>query len=923
MELKKTSKCPRCGGSLRGAVAMDGGESPFWVECSNPFCPTYVDTFSPTTMQYNFLKDGHRFKGTFGGFGCHDKDGKILMHDGTIKNVKEIKVGDLLMGPDSTPRKVLKLHRGEDEMYEITPKGMSTPIRLNGGHILHLHNKYYTGIEKRGHKNYYGQEANITIKEYLEHSDTFKFGHFWKFSQGFEYEEKPIPIDPYLLGIILGDGSITQTWVDVTSNDEEIYKYCKKIAPEYDTTLNTNFKKGTKTRQMRFTKNTTKKGNNQLVNRLRELDLMGKNSKTKFIPQIYKNNSSEIRLKILAGLVDSDGYMYSNIIEITSASKRLAEDIKEIAQSLGIRSAIRLKRIKKYPDNVYYRIVLGGPNTDKIPALLKRKRTNSNSNKRYDIQRFDIKKISDKEKYYGFEVDGDNLYIEADNFSIIHNSGKSLAVIKQVQKHALITPGGKIAVIGSTYRLINRNFLKDFTEDFPRGMVVGVRNQKIFGFNQSDMLITLKNGTTIELITADKEEKIRGMNAGLVVHLEASNIPGNIIEGSKSRLRHLSAVAYKKDENGKEVLILDEKTGEWIPEIEATWRQMIFESNPDAGYIRTELLLKANRIMFYGSSYEKYSYNLENIDEGISMHISATDSNPYLPPNYVEDNTRGKPLHFVRRFYFGSFLFGEHMVYPRFHERVVDAYPINWDNPDLFALIGYDYGLANESAFVFLTFNFKTKKLHAYDELVIVNMDVKEITTEYRKKLSTIPKGKLLLMPAMDGMSYGKRQADKRTIGEMFEELGIYFDPVQEGTDVRTFQLNTLINEEMITFSRQGVPNLIEDVTGYKWAVNSKGEVQNKRVDKDNHTIDALEFAIVRLPYNLETMTVAEWIRPGHLIVADRNQIEKKPELTPVQKFNKGMNPLNQTFERSDSFDYLEEEDDDELMKILDGLPVI
>lgn len=502
-------------------------------------------------------------------------------------------------------------------------------------------------------------------------------------------------------------------------------------------------------------------------------------------------------------------------------------------------------------------------------------------------------------------------------------SGKSLAVIKQVEKHAQITPGGKIAVIGSTYRLIQRNFLKDFTEDFPRKFVNGVKNQKIFGFNQSDMTITLKNGTTIELITADKEEKIRGMNAGLVVHLEASNIPAAIIEGSKSRLRHLSATKKKVDENGNEVLVRDEATGELIPEIETSWRQMIFESNPDAGYIRTDLLLKASKVTFYGTSYEKYSYNLENIDPGISLHISATDSNPYLPPNYVEDNTRNKPLHFVRRFYYGSFLFSEHMVFPRFHERVVDAYPVNWDDKDIFALIGYDYGLANESAFIFATFNFRTKHIHAYDELIVSEMDIKEIATEYRKKLSTIPKGKLLMLPAMDAKSYGKRQADKKTIGEMFEDIGIYFDPVQEGIDVRAMQVNTLINEGYITFSRQGVPNLIEDVTNYKWKTNSKGEVLNEREDKNNHTADALEFLVIRLPYNLETMEVSDWIKPGHLIIADKNQIEKRPELTPVQKFNAGMNPLNQTFERDFKDDYFEEKDDDELMKMLDSLPVI
>lgn len=502
-------------------------------------------------------------------------------------------------------------------------------------------------------------------------------------------------------------------------------------------------------------------------------------------------------------------------------------------------------------------------------------------------------------------------------------SGKSLAVIKQVEKHGMITPGGKVAIIGSTYRLIHRNFLKDFTESFPKGLVLGVRNQKIFGFNQSESIISLKNGTTIELITADKEEKIRGMNAGLVVHLEASNIAGLIIEASKSRLRHLSAIKIKQDEYGKDIYIKDETTGELVPEIQTSWRQMIFESNPDAGYIRTDLLLKAAKIQFYGTSYEKYAYNLDNIDPGISVHISATDSNPYLPPNYVADNTRNKPLHYVKRFYYGSFLFGEHMVYPRFHERVVEAYPVNWKDPNIFGLVGYDYGLANKSAFVFLTFNFKTKNLHVYDELEVVNMDVKEIATEYRKKLSTIPKGKLLMLPAMDGVSYGKRQADKRTIGEMFEEIGLFFEGVQEGIDIRSLQLNTLIDNDMITFSRQGCPSLIEEVTGYKWQTDSKGNVLNKRVDKNNHLIDGLEFAIIRLPYNLETMEISEWIKPGHLIIADKLSVDKKVELTPIEKFHKGMNPLNQTFEPKFEDEYLEEYSDEEYSKMLEKLPTI
>mgnify|MGYP000344812135 FL=1 len=73
--------------------------------------------------------------------GCHAKDTEILMYDGTIKKVQDITVKDILMGDDSTPRKILKLVRGKDNMYEINNKKGESYI-VNGDHILCL--KYIT-----------------------------------------------------------------------------------------------------------------------------------------------------------------------------------------------------------------------------------------------------------------------------------------------------------------------------------------------------------------------------------------------------------------------------------------------------------------------------------------------------------------------------------------------------------------------------------------------------------------------------------------------------------------------------------------------------------------------------------------------------------------------------------------------------------
>lgn len=68
---------------------------------------------------------------------CHAKDTPIIMYDGTIKMVQDVKVGDLLMGDDSTPRRVLSLASGYDDMYDVIPiKGEKYTV--NSEHILSL-----------------------------------------------------------------------------------------------------------------------------------------------------------------------------------------------------------------------------------------------------------------------------------------------------------------------------------------------------------------------------------------------------------------------------------------------------------------------------------------------------------------------------------------------------------------------------------------------------------------------------------------------------------------------------------------------------------------------------------------------------------------------------------------------------------------
>ena len=151
--------------------------------------------------------------------GCHEYGHPILMADGTIKPVQDVAVGDYVMGPDSTPREVLELHRGEQEMFKITPvKG--EPFIVNGGHILSL----YGTPRKKGNKPSY---TELSVFEYLKKNDYFK--HIHKLERcSVSFDSKDVAVPPYILGLLIGDASLTNNMISFSNENLNIILEVKR-----------------------------------------------------------------------------------------------------------------------------------------------------------------------------------------------------------------------------------------------------------------------------------------------------------------------------------------------------------------------------------------------------------------------------------------------------------------------------------------------------------------------------------------------------------------------------------------------------------------------------------------------------------------------------------------------------------------------
>ncbi len=267
------------------------------------------------------------------------ENGSLVLTNVGFKKIEELTLDDIIIGNDGKEHKILGIFpQGKKRVYEVHFTD-GTIVKCNDEHLW----TYQTSSSKHSK---YNKFTTSTLREIID-TKKITIGNDNKNGKGkfkgnrrniflpipkpFEFKEKELPIKPYTMGAIIGDGSISVRFSHFTSEDKDVIEKINQELAEINCTLYNISKYDY--RIVRLDNKLSK--NNMFDNCIDYLNLRGKRSFEKEIPEIYLMNSIENRLELLKGLIDTDGSYEKNAYTFSTTSEKLAEQVKFLCESLG------------------------------------------------------------------------------------------------------------------------------------------------------------------------------------------------------------------------------------------------------------------------------------------------------------------------------------------------------------------------------------------------------------------------------------------------------------------------------------------------------------------------------------------------------------------------------------------------------------
>lgn len=442
-----------------------------------------------------------------------------------------LRVGDLVLNPDGGSTKVLEIYdQGMKDVLEVSFDD-GRKVRCGYDHLWRVSDKFHSG--KSVVLTTYDMMKNGLFRAYSG------YNHYRYYIEPIKeviYEKREYDIHPYILGALLGDGSMNKGSIKISTTDAEIVENFQTLLGEdYNlvrdyscVNYRINYKKRFDTKEKEKFEN-GKYGVNPLRRYILDLDLNVKHL-NKYIPDIYKYGSIEDRYELVRGLMDTDGYVSTEgAIEFTNTSKRLVDDLAEVLRSLGIRCEIGTdKREGKFAYRLYIR-------TSKPIFKLKRKLDRLNLSKKVTskVAIIGITNLGYREKSMCILVDNPNHMYLTKDYVPTHNSFKGASMMNR--NYFLLRNSKSYAFASSTQYLTGdgilvkaweiMDFIDNNTAWGKRRSFKNTDMHKRASYQESIDGIKTEVGYKSEIIgvSVDNPNKVRGKRGKLILYEEAGS----------------------------------------------------------------------------------------------------------------------------------------------------------------------------------------------------------------------------------------------------------------------------------------------------------------------------------------------------------------------------------------------------------------
>ena len=565
------------------------------------------------------------------------------------KKMGEIRVGDYVFNKKGKPVRVLGIFpQGKLDTYRITFHDGSSTV-CSKEHLWSyttqkcVSNKHYTMYTSTL------EDIMADLESYKDKDTMYKRAGKYRFplNDCVEFEKQEVKIDPYLLGLLLGDGCITGNSSFSFTNDEyELHEYVKKAVSYYDCKYTYYDRDESHCARGNIIHN------NILKKFLRYYGLYGKRSETKFIPSDYRYNVKEIRLQILAGLLNTDGYAQKgkSSIRYTTVSKQLYNDVAEVARSLGlfVNTDKKLDTREKNKHICYELTIRVNNELYDLLSSKHKSRLNLDVKKQKNWRLIKSIEYVGKEECQCIYVDDDEHLYLTDDFIVTHNT------IVAITSFVLFLMSNfnyqNASISGKTVMTARRNLVNPLKQIC---LTLGIEVID----HRSENFLELRQGKTCNLvyIFGGKDERAQDMVQGLTLAC-------SLID---------------------EVVLMPE----------SFYNQLVARHSVDGAKIFTT----SNPGSPWSWFYKDVIKRLPKIN-GIYLHFTM-DDNPSLSEEVKE---RYKQLYsgvWKRRFIDGKWCVADGLIYDMLS-------PVNIKHPDDIPYdkaekwyIGVDYGTANATAF--------------------------------------------------------------------------------------------------------------------------------------------------------------------------------------------------------------------------------